>query len=83
MIHSACPFWRAHSLVFIGYPRPDATLRSWLHSGEISDTTLLMVWKRLHGNVHALLTVTCTALEHIDSGSKKGIITKSKCVELR
>jgi hypothetical protein len=51
--------------------------------GEISDRTLGTVRKRLHGFVYALLTATHTALEAIDSESKKGKITKAKDVELR
>ncbi|KAF8492177.1 hypothetical protein F5888DRAFT_1806903 [Russula emetica] len=67
-----------------GYPRPDAALRSWLLAGEISDITLGTIRTRLHGFVYALLTVTRTTLESIDSDSENGKITETKDgVELR
>ena len=78
MIRSVHPFWRAHSLVQIGYPPPDTHLRSWLISGVISDDTLGTIRKRLYGFVYALLIVTRRTLEAIDSVSGKSKIPKTE-----
>ncbi len=74
MIRSASPFkfLHAHSLVQIGYPPPDVNLRSWLLSDEeISDETQDTIRRKLHGFVYALLTVTRTALDAVDSNNEK------------
>ena len=69
MIRSAYPFRRAHNLVQIGYPPPDVHLRTWLLLGNINDQ--IVVRKKLHAFVYALLTVTRTMLEAIDHPSEK------------
>jgi hypothetical protein len=81
VIRSTYPFCRAHILVSIGYPPSDATLRSWLLSGEISDKTLGAVRKRLRGFVYALLTVTRTALETIDGDREEGEMAEEDVID--
>ena len=74
MAHS---FTCAYNPILIGFPPADVNLRSWILSGKIDDQ--VHVRKMLHGLVYALLTVTRTTLETIESQSKKkGVTTDSE-----
>jgi hypothetical protein len=62
-------FSRTYNLILIGSPPPDATLRSWVLSGDTNNQ--VPTRKRLHGFVYSLLTVTRATLETIGSQSEK------------
>lgn len=67
-MRSTHSFLRANDLILTGFPPADATLRSWVLSKDTDDqVTQAAAQKRLYGFVYALLTVTRTTLETIES----------------
>jgi hypothetical protein len=66
-------------VILLGFPPADVALRTWVLNEDVNDQVAAR--KRLHAFMYALLTVTCTTLENIESQSEEGESTETETEE--